>query len=417
MRAKLANWAKNQTFSAEKVHWPSSVEEVQNLVAKSTKAKALGTRHSFNKIADTQGDLISLERLNQVVSLDLSQSAVTVEAGIRYTELSQWLNKEGLALANLASLPHISVGGSLATGTHGSGNSHGILATAVRSFEIVTANGEIKTIQREDPEFPGFAVSLGALGIAVRITLDVGPAFQIAQVLYEDLALRDVLDNLDAIMASAYSVSLFTDWTHSRIDLAWLKHLRPRNPQAWPEEFYGGTIAASQRHPIATASPAYCYPQLGIFGPSHERLPHFRWDCLPSSGEELQSEYLIPRRHAADALMAVHNLKPEIAPILQICEIRTVAADDFWLSPAFDRPCLAVHFTWRKQPDEVAALLPELEKELAPFQARPHWGKLFSVAPKELKALYPKLPEFRALASELDPEGKFKNPFLQKCIF
>lgn len=414
------NWAGNYVYNAARLHCPGSVAELQKIVADSPLVKALGTRHSFNSIADTTGDLISLERLDGNVALDRESCTVTVEAGIRYGTLCRYLDGEGFALHNLASLPHISVAGACATATHGSGNGNGCLATAVTALEMVTASGEIVTLSRErDPEtFPGAVVGLGALGIVTKLTLTVEPAYMVRQVVYEDLPLSVLAENFDEITSSAYSVSLFTDWRGDRINQVWRKSRVPEDASGFAAEptWFGATLALDNRHPLAHLSAENCTEQRGIPGPWFERLPHFRMEFTPSSGEELQSEYLVPRQNALAALQAISGLRSQIAPLLQISEIRTVAADDLWMSPFYRQPGVGFHFTWLKDWTGVRAVLPRIEAALAPFDARPHWGKLSTLTGEKISPLYPRLPDFQELRRRYDPTGKFRNAFLDEAL-
>ncbi|HEX5505829.1 MAG TPA: FAD-binding protein [Thermomicrobiales bacterium] len=413
------NWAGNYTFRAARIHQPTTLAEVQALVAGRRHVRALGAGHSFNAIADSPGDLISLARLDRVVALDPARRTVTVEAGIRYGPLCRQLHRAGYALPNLASLPHVTVAGACATGTHGSGDRNGVLATAVAALDLVAADGTLVTLTRErDGErFLGAVVGLGALGVVARLTLDLVPAFTARQDVYEGLPLERLAAHFDAIMASGYSVSLFTDWRDGRCQV-WLKRrVDDREDLDATPDAFGATPATRERHPIAHLPADDCTAQLGVPGPWHERLPHFRLEGMPSSGAELQSEYLVPRRHARAALGAVAGLRDNIAPLLQIAEVRTVAADSLWLSPCYAADSVALHFTWAPDWSAVGALLPRLEDRLAPFAARPHWGKLFATPPARLRALYPKLPAFQALMRDYDPAGKFRNAFLDATIF
>lgn len=420
MVADLRNWAGNYTYTAARIHRPETVEQIRELVIHASKVRALGTRHSFNDIADSAEDLISLEHLDRVTALDRARPAVTVEAGIRYGQLGQYLHGEGYALHNLASLPHISFAGACATGTHGSGDGNGNLATAVAAMEVVTADGEIVEFSRErnGTWFQGMVIALGALGVVTKLTLDIVPAFSIRQDVYENLPLAQLEQHFDAIMGSAYSVSLFTDWQRERIGQIWMKRrvtagaageLVPALLEATP--------APTDRHPIAGISAINCTAQMGIPGPAHERLPHFRMDYTPSSGQELQTEYIVPRRHAVAAIRAIAQLRERLAPLLQISELRTIAADTLWMSPCYQQACAAIHFTWKPDWPAVQKLLPLIEERLAPFSARPHWGKLFTMPPAQLQSRYKKLPEFRQLLQSHDPRGKFRNSFVERYIF
>ncbi|HSL29133.1 MAG TPA: FAD-binding protein [Anaerolineales bacterium] len=414
------NWAGNYTYRAARIHRPETVEQIQELVVHSHKLKALGTRHSFNDIADSPGDLISLERLNRILSLDHEHLTVTVEAGVRYGELARWLHEHGFALHNLASLPHISVAGACATATHGSGDRHGNLATAVSAMEVVTGSGDVVDLSRarKREQLEGAIVGLGGIGVITRLTLDISPTFQMQQDVYENLPLRELEDRFDEMTSSAYSVSLFTDWRNATFNQVWFKRHVPdgRSIRAEPELF-GAELATSHLHPIAGISAENCTEQLGVCGPWFERLPHFRMDFTPSVGEELQSEYILPRQHAFEAFQAIDQIRAQVAPLLQISEVRTIAADTLWMSPCYRQDCVAIHFTWRQDWQGVSRVLPRLEEQLEPFEVRPHWGKLFTMSPARLQSLYEKMPDFRRLVEEYDPQGKFRNEFLDQYIF
>jgi len=420
MTQNQSNWAGNYTYSAARLHYPETVEQVQELVIRHSKLKALGARHSFNTIADSAEDLISLEHFDQVVAIDPERRTVTVGAGIRYGQMCQQLHHEGYALHNMASLPHISVAGACATATHGSGDSNGNLATAVSALELVTANGEVVTLSREQhgEQFQGAVVGLGGLGVVTKVTLDIVPTFDMRQVVYENLPLAQLEDDFDAIVSSAYSVSLFTDWRSARFNQVWLKRRVTDDATiALEPSFFAATLAPGHLHPIAELSAEPCTEQMGAQGPWHERLPHFRIDNTPSSGEELQAEYFVPRQHAVAALRAVAQLHERVAPHLLISEVRTIAADTLWMSPCYKQACVAIHFTWKKDWPAVSKLLPEIEEQLAPFDARPHWGKLFTMPSARLQSLYEKLPAFQELLHSYDPQGKFRNAFLDTYIF
>jgi alditol oxidase len=419
LTAKRTNWAGNVTFAAERFHQPRSVAELQQLVAESRRVRALGTGHSFNRLADTPGDLVSVEHLPRLIEIDTPNAAVTISASMRYGELAIALNRSGRALHNLGSLPHISVAGACATATHGSGDTNGSLATAVSALELVTADGDLITARRDaDPgRFPGTVVALGALGVVTSMTLDTVPAFSVRQYVYEGLPYEQVAERFDAIMSSAYSVSLFTDWRSPRIRQAWLKRradaVGPPEPAAL---WLGGRLADGPRNPVPGMPPAYSTEQLGLPGPWHERLPHFRPEFTPSSGDELQSEYLLPRAAAIDALLSMDQIASLLAAVTHVSEIRTIAADELWLSPCYQRDTVAFHFTWVSDWQAVAPVLAEVEERLAPLHARPHWGKLFSMAPETLQGLYPRLDDFRRLMLDHDPEGKFRNDLLDRYL-
>jgi xylitol oxidase len=403
------NWAGNVAYAAARVHRPGSVAEAAELVAAAGRIRALGTRHSFSAVADTAGELVSTERLDRV--LDVRADGVTVEAGITYGKLGRALAAHGLALGNFASLPHVSAGGAVATATHGSGVRNRALSGAVSALDLVVADGSILRLRRGDADFDGAVVALGALGLVARLELDVVPAFALRQYVFRDLAWADAERSLWEILAGGYSVSLFTTWAGAAVEQVWVK---TAGELAGP--YFGARPADRPLHPIAGADPAACTGQLGVPGPSDERLPHFRLGATPSAGDELQSEYAVDREQAAAAIRALRPLAPSIAPLLLVSEIRAVAADRLWLSPFHDRDSVAIHFTWRRRPADVLALLPRLEAALAPFEARPHWGKLFTTPPDRLRGLYPKLPAFRELRARLDPAGVFANDFVSRAL-
>jgi xylitol oxidase len=417
---KLTNWAGNLLYGTDRLYAAKSFDEVQDFVKKQAKLKVLGTRHCFNNIADTRDTFLSLKPLDEIVSLDPQARSVTVDAGITYGQLSPLLHNKGFALHNLASLPHISVAGACSTATHGSGEKNGNLATAVSALELVTADGDVvKLSRRQDTDFfKGAVVGLGALGVMTKITLDIQPTYQMRQYVYENLSFGAMKDHFDAIQASAYSVSLFTDWQNQRFSEVWLKS-RVEKGQAFDAtpEFFGAKLAAKNLHPIAELSAENCTEQMGVPGPWYERLPHFRMGFTPSAGKELQSEYFVPRRHAVEAILAVEGLRDQVTPHLLITEIRAIAADDLWMSPCYQQPCVTIHFTWKQDWPAVSKLLPVIERELTPFEARPHWGKLFTMSPQQLHSSYSKLPQFIALTKKFDPQGKFRNAFLNKNIF
>ena len=417
---KLKNWAGNIDYSTENLYSANSVEQVRSFVTQHSRLKVLGSRHCFNKIADSSDYFLSLKSMDDVIALDPQASTVTVGSGITYGKLSPYLHEKGFALHNLASLPHISVAGACTTATHGSGEKKGNLATAVAALEIVTASGDIVKLSREkDAEFfLGSVVGLGALGVITSVTLNLQPTFQMRQYVYENLPLRQMQDHFDAIQDSAYSVSLFTDWQKQRINEVWLKSRVGPEPGYGPEpEFFGAKLATRDLHPIAELSAENCTEQMGVPGPWFERLPHFKMGFTPSAGKELQSEFFVPRKHAVEAILAVERLRDQITPLLMISEIRAIAADEFWMSPCRSQPSAAIHFTWKQDWPAVRALLPTIERELAPFNVRPHWGKLFTMSPELLKSKYEKLPDFIRLAKKFDPQGKFRNDFLNTNIF
>jgi len=417
---KLKNWAGNLTYSTNNVFYPKTVEEVQALVKKCDRLRGLGTRHCFNTIADSKYNLISSNSLNNVLSLNLENNTVTVEGGIKYGELSPWLDKKGFALHNLASLPHISVAGSISTATHGSGVKNGNLSTAVRGLEFVIADGSVVKLSKEkDGEiFNAVVVGLGVMGIITAVTLAVQPTYTMRQLVFVKMPLDQLKDHFTEIVSAGYSVSLFTDWQSESINEVWIKdRVNPEIKYQGIEEFYGAKAAGKNLHPIIEISAENCTEQMGVPGPWYERLPHFKMGFTPSSGKELQSEYFIPRQHAVEAILAIQKLGKQIGPHLFITEIRTIAADKLWLSPCRNQDSVTIHFTWKQEWDAVSKLLPLIEQELNPLNARPHWGKLFTMSPMVLDSRYEKMADFKKLAAQYDPKGKFRNDFLNTEVY
>jgi xylitol oxidase len=405
------NWSRHHEYGASVLHRPGTIEQLQEIVAGAPRIRALGSRHSFSDIADS-AELVTLEDLDPSIEIDEESETVSFCAGVRYGDLGVALQRAGWALRNLASLPHISVAGAVATGTHGSGDRNGTLSRAVAGLELVTASGELTSVSPVDDDFDGSVVSLGALGVVSRLTLDIEPTFDVRQDVYNGLPWTELLERIDAITSRAYSVSIFTNWTGDTVGAVWLKS-RTDAPQP-PQSLYGAARSSVDQNPLPGLSAQNTTPQSGIRGPWLDRLPHFRFEFTPSNGDELQSEYIVPRRHAVDAIRAIRSLGDRIAPLLLVGELRTMAADSLWLSGAYETDAMGIHFTWRFEPAEVLALLPVIEEALAPFDARPHWGKVFHSVRREL---YPRLPDFLELAQRLDPDGKFRNDYLERHVF
>lgn len=413
----LTNWAGNLRYSAKNVVYPETIEQLREAVLSIKGGKALGSKHSFNTVADTTETLISTSKLNKVLSLEPTKGVVRTEAGIKYGDLALWLDQRGYAIHNLASLPHISLAGACATATHGSGGANGNLSTAVEAIEIMKADGTLESFDKSDPKFFGMVVNIGALGIVTKVALKVYPRFEVTQEVYENLPMSALKDHFDEIYAMGYSVSMFTHWLDKNINQLWVKKKVDGTAKPGPKTIFGATAATSNLHPIKVNSPINCTDQMGVPGPWYERLPHFKMGFTPSNGAELQSEFFVPRKHAYNAIMAVEKLHPEVSPLLFVTEIRSISADELWLSPAYKQDVIAIHFTWKPETDKVMAILPKLEAALKPFNYMPHWGKIFTMNPTDLRSRYPKFNDFLALAKEMDPTGKWKNGFLIRNLY
>lgn len=408
------NWAGNHTYAARALVRPGTLDELQEVVARSERVRALGSRHSFTAISDSEGVLVSLAGLPDVgvVEVDDAAGTATVAAGAAYGAVAVELERRGWALGALASLPHISVAGAVATGTHGSGDSTGSLASAVAGLELVGTDGEVRSVRRGDAAFDGSVVALGALGIVTRVTLDVEPTYSVRQDVFTGLSWAALERQLDAITSSAYSTSLFTRFDAAGIRQAWFKS---RLAEA-PVETFGAVPATGPVHMLDDAPTEAVTDQSGVPGPWLDRLPHFRMEFTPSRGAELQSEYLVPRASAGAAISALRRLATVMAPLLQVAEIRTVARDSLWLSSSYDTDVVGFHFTWLLDEPAVYAVLPAIEAALLPLGARPHWGKCFVAGAAELAPLYPRWDEFRRLRDQQDPGRKFGNAFLDAVL-
>jgi xylitol oxidase len=409
-----ANWAGTYAYRAGALHRPSSTEELREIVARAPRVRVLGSRHSFTDVADS-AELVTLEGLPADVAVDHDAGTVSFNAGLRYGDLAEALRDAGVAVHNLASLPHISVGGAVATATHGSGDANGNLATAVAALEIVTSDGEVLTAARGDADFDGLVVGLGAAGAVTRVTLDVEPAFDVRQRVFEAMSWDALFEHFDAITALGYSVSVFTRWAEAT-DQVWVKSRVADAREQERDELFGAPAATVDRHPILGQDPVNCTPQLGVPGAWSDRLPHFRMGFTPSNGDEIQSEYIVPRRHAVAAIAAMQALGERIRPVLQVCELRTIAADALWMSPQYGQDTIAIHFTWVRAEPAVTRALVDVEAALAPFDARPHWGKLFLADAAAIARLYARLSDFEALVGRLDPRGAFRNEWLERHV-
>jgi len=409
------NWAGNYRYGASTLHRPESLAELQEIVAGAHRLHALGSRHSFTAVADST-ELVTLEAMTDPAAVAVSpdRRTVTLDAGLRYGELTAVLNAEGLALHNLASLPHISVAGAVATATHGSGVGNRNLAGAVAALELVTSDGEVVRSARGDADFDGMVVGLGALGIVTRISLDVEPAFSVQQRVFDHLPWAALFEHFDEIVSCGYSVSVFTLFGGD-VDMVWVKS-RTDVPGSPEGALFGAPEADGERHPIPGIDPTPATPQLADAGLWSDRLPHFRMGFTPSNGDEIQSEYLLPRRHAVAALQALLALGPRIRPLLQTCEVRTIAADPLWMSTAYGEDAVAFHFTWVQAQEAVEELLIELEGALLPLGARPHWGKVFLADAAVLAPRYEHHADFVRLVERLDPRGAFRNEWLERNV-
>ncbi len=411
MGGNWANWAGNVAFRAVRSARPASVDELRALVASSERIRALGAGHSFSAIADTTATQVRLDALPPIIDINHDEATVTVSAGLRYADFGEALHRAGFALANLASLPHITVAGAVATGTHGSGDTLRNLADAVVGLRAVGAGGELIALREGDDDFPGAVVAIGALGIVTELTLRLEPSFTVAQEVRVDVPLDELAASWDEVFAAAYSVSAFTTYGSGTANV-FLKRRTDRASGGW----LGGRQATAPVHPIPDVDAAACTVQFGVPGPWHERLPHFRPDVTPSAGQELQSEFFLPRPAAQAGLAALRQLGDVLAPVLRIGELRTIRGDELWLSPAYGRDTVGFHFTWVLDPAKVLPVVSTVEDALLPLGARPHWGKVTTLDPGQMVARSPRGAAFVALARRLDPGATFGNDFTDALL-
>lgn len=405
----MRNWSGTYEYRASSVEAPTSIAEVQQLVARSPRIRALGTRHSFNDVADTEGVLVTTTEIPADFVIDEERRVLTVGAGTRYAAVATYLTEQGWALHNMGSLPHISVAGAISTGTHGSGDLNGNLSTAVRGLQLVGPDGELRWIRHGDPDFAGSVVALGLLGVVVRVELAIEPTYLIRQDVYRGLAWSTLLSNVPAVTGAGYSVSIFTDWVTDPIQQVWVKRRLASADEPVADEL-SGAVRDGSNSALIVEGVGDNTTQLGVAGAWSATLPHFRIDSTPSNGDEIQTEYFIDRTDAPAALAAVRELGADIAPHLLVTELRTMAADDLWISPATGRESLAIHFTFKNDQAAVEALCPRIEAALEPFAPRPHWGKVNTMPKAVVASRYPRFADFRALVERTDPDRKFVGP-------
>ena len=408
----MKNWSGTVTFQDSKTLAPKSVDELAKIVASEAKIRARGSAHCFNAMADTNAASVTFENMPQEIVIDKDRAIVSVPAGMKYGELAVALHDRGWALHNMASLPHISVAGAIATATHGSGVGNGNLATAVRGLEIVLPDGNMKSVTSQDPDFAGFVVGLGLVGIVSKVDLAIEPTFNVEQTVYRGMSRETYAANLDEIMSLAYSVSYFTTWAAAGGGEVWAKF---RSGSKAPAGLFEAYPATSNRHPLPGLNPEPCTEQMAVSGPWHLRLPHFKMEFTPSAGDEIQSEFFVDRKDAPAAIAALEKIAPQINEILWVTEIRAIAADNLWMSPHYQRDSIGIHFTWKKV-DSVYEFVKVVEAVLAPFKYRPHLGKVFSASPEYLKSVMPTMDDFIKLVQQIDPANKFGNAFTDNLL-
>lgn len=404
------NWGGNHTYRASEVTAPTSIEDVSAIVRSSDQVAVIATRHSFNAIGDA-ATIVDLSAIDEPIAVDDDSGTVSVSPAITYAQLSCELAAHGRALHNLASLPHISVGGAIATGTHGSGSQLGNLATAVRSVDLLLATGDVSTFDQSDPDFDGVVVGLGALGLVTRVVLQTEPDYDVTQTVYDGLDWQTLTDEFDAVLAAANSVSVFTRWGDA-VGEMWCKQ---RDDDPTPDSFDLGSLSPAEgpRHPIPGAAAEACTEQLGRSGPWWERLPHFRADSTPSSGDEIQAEFFVDRADSVRAIAAMRSIGGRLDDVLLVSEIRTVAADRLWMSPHHGRASTGFHFTFRMDPDAVQTAVDAIADAVHECAPRFHPSKAL---PTGWRIESPHLGDFLELKHRLDPTGRFTTDWFRTHI-
>jgi xylitol oxidase len=260
------------------------------------------------------------------------------------------------------------------------------------------------------------ATHLGGLGVITELKLDLMPRFEVVQHVFQYLPLENLMQNFREVMSGGYSVSLFTDYQSDTVNQVWVKS-KVEDDFETIGDYYGAQPATKNLHPIVMLSAENCTDQMGVPGPWYDRLPHFKMNFTPSSGKELQSEFFVPIESAPEAYEFISSLKEQLAPVLMISEIRSIAADEQWMSPFYQQQSVAFHFTWEQDREGVEALLPLIQNGLEQFEVRPHWGKVFTIAPERIRSLYPNLEKFKSVLEKYDPNGKFRNEFLETLLY
>jgi xylitol oxidase len=410
----VKNWAGNLTFSAKEFIEIDNISKLQQVVSNSQGVKVLATGHSFNAIGDTKYTLISLKNLSNGIEIDSQNAQALIPAGMSYADAARYLESNGWAFSNMASLGEVTIAGAISTGTHGSGSNNGVLSTSVVGLEIVLGSGELITIDESNSEeFAGFVISLGSLGVFTKIKMKIVPSFSVKQFVYENIGIQAVAENFDTVFNSAYSVSYFSNWAKNSTGQIWMKFLDDSSSDNLSDNWLGANQAKAKQHPVKINNPDPCTDQLGISGKWLYRLPHFKLDSSPASGDEVQTEYLVDRKYVNEYIQDLRTIGDEIAPRVYATEIRTIKSDELWLSGAYQRETVGFHFTWKKS-DTLVDFLPRIEEILGKHDGRPHWAKLFSVKSDELSARYPKYSNFEALLKKYDPKKKFRNKFIDQ---
>jgi FAD-linked oxidoreductase len=427
---RWTNWARNQSCRPAEICRPDSLEALRRRVgearAAGRKLRLAGAGHSWSPLACTDGCLISLSRLDRVVEIDAAARTATVEAGMSMGRLVEALDEQGLALPTIGGMLRQSVGGTIATATHGTGAAYGNLATAVTRLESLTPAGELRSWTADASGFHGAVVSLGALGPVVRLTLQCEPAFGVRSEEYP-LPIEGLVRHLDQYLAEndyfqffdlvhterAYLFCMNRDaagmaaksrWRRLREWVAAGMETLSSSAAMWLTDKLPLAIPLSQKVALVTLLSGKTRLGRSFEVLSHENIG-FRYREL---------EVAIPRERAAEAVRAVRKMvKDQGLRVDMPITYRFVKADGLWLSPAYGRDTCYVSFaTARRDPAFVESFFDEAERLMRRFDGRPHWGKCFSSKREYFQRAYPKWQDFDALRARLDPERAYANDMI-----
>ena len=427
-RKKWRNWARTSESQPVKTFFPSTITEVCAIVKAAQEhqktIRVVGAGHSFTKLVETEDWLVSLDRLNGIDEIDETAKTVTVYAGTRLFELGKALGEHGYSQENLGDINVQSIAGALSTGTHGTGLAFGNLSTQVMKLEIVNAHGDVVTLSRElDPNlFHASLVSLGALGIIVKVTLRIIEApiykFKSYKLPYSKLEAQ-----LDELIDSNRHFEFFL-FPYS--ELVQVKTMNLTNDAPQRIRFYYFKNVVLENYLFFLVSElCRLFPKTSKFfsrlsakgvGSSTISAYSHQLFATPRLVRFREMEYSIPLQHLRDALRDVRKtIETNNYAVHFPIECRTVKADDIWLSPSYKRDSayLAFHM-YKGMPYE--NYFRDMEKIMRKYNGRPHWGKMHCLSKHELQELYPKFNHFLEIRDSFDPNGRFLNRYMQELF-
>lgn len=426
------NWGRTEKVRPQLVEYPTTIEAVRRSVraaaARGRAIKAVGAGHSFTGIAVAPGTLLELTELSGLISVDRERSRVRLLAGTRLHRIPALLAPYGLAMANLGDIDRQSISGAISTGTHGTGLRYGGIATQVVAATLVTADGELLTVD-EDHEselLPAVALGLGALGILVDVTIQCVPAFVLRAV-----ERPEALDTVvDGVAARAQTEDHFEYYWFPHTDVALTKtNTRlpgdaTTAPLSTVTKFVDDAVIGNGVHQ-AVCSAGRAVPALV---PGINRLSAKVWGdrefsdvshrvFATSRGVRFREmEYAVPLEQLPSAFRALQRVIDDNDWKIEFpVEVRVAAGDDLWMSTAHGRTSgyIAVHRYWRADPTEYFAAVEEI---MLAHEGRPHWGKMHRLDAAALRPRYPRFDDFVALRDRLDPHRAFRNPYLDRVL-